>query len=111
MSGKYVLYKHVGILQQYHWVLKASNGETILRSENYTTEAMALNGIRSVQVHCTNDNNYKRLTATNGSPYFNLYANNGKVIGTSEMYSTAQARDNGIESVKQNGVTTTIVSG
>ncbi|MCX2723162.1 YegP family protein [Roseibium salinum] len=33
---------------------------------------------------------------------FNLKASNGQVIGTSETYSSAASRDNGIESVKKN---------
>ena len=33
---------------------------------------------------------------------FNLKAGNGQVIGSSEMYSSVAARDNGIESVKKN---------
>ncbi|MDN3718907.1 YegP family protein [Roseibium salinum] len=32
---------------------------------------------------------------------FNLKASNGQVIGTSETYSSAASRDNGIESVKK----------
>lgn len=41
MSAKYVLYKHDGNTQPYHWVLKASNGEIILTSETYVSEAGA----------------------------------------------------------------------
>ncbi|HIQ27278.1 MAG TPA: DUF1508 domain-containing protein [Sulfurovum sp.] len=112
MSARYVLYKHDRNTQPYHWVLKAPNGETILTSETYVSEAGALNGIRSAQVNCKADANYKRLTARNGSPYFTLNSpDNGQVIGVSEMYSTTQARDNGIESVKVNGTTSTIVRG
>ena len=37
-----------------------------------------------------------------GSPFFNLKATNGQVIGKSEMYSSAAACENGIESVKKN---------
>ena len=33
---------------------------------------------------------------------FNLKATNGQVIGTSELYESAAARENGIESVKKN---------
>ena len=33
---------------------------------------------------------------------FNLKAGNSQVIGTSESYESAAARDNGIESVKKN---------
>ena len=51
---------------------------------------------------------YQRKTATNGSPFFNLTATNGQIIGHSEMYSSAAARDNGIESVKSNGPTPTV---
>ena len=46
-----------------------------------------------------------RLTAKDGSFYFNLAAANGEIIGSSEMYTTAAARDKGIESVKANGPT------
>ena len=34
--------------------------------------------------------------------YFNLKATNGQVIGSSEMYSSESARENGIESIKKN---------
>ena len=37
-----------------------------------------------------------------GSPFFNLKATNGQVIGKSEMYSSKSACENGIESVKKN---------
>lgn len=40
---------------------------------------------------------------------FNLKASNGQVIGTSESYESAPARDNGIESVKTNAPTADIV--
>ncbi|MCA1261463.1 YegP family protein [Nitratireductor aquimarinus] len=33
---------------------------------------------------------------------FNLKASNGQVIGTSESYSSENARENGIQSVKNN---------
>ena len=39
---------------------------------------------------------------TNGEFQFNLKANNGQIIGTSEMYESTSGRDNGIASVKSN---------
>ena len=45
-AGKFVLSKTKG--GQYHFVLKAANGETIAQSESYTTKAAAKNGIASV---------------------------------------------------------------
>ena len=83
--------------------LKAGNGEIILTSQRYTTKAAAQNGIESVKTNSPDDARYERKTSAGGQPCFTLKAANGQVIGTSEMYSSAAARDNGIESVKKNG--------
>jgi uncharacterized protein YegP (UPF0339 family) len=40
---------------------------------------------------------------------FNLKATNGQVIGTSELYESTAARENGIESVKKNAPDAEIV--
>jgi uncharacterized protein YegP (UPF0339 family) len=93
---------------QFRFVLKAGNAETILTSELYTAKASAEGGIASVQANCANDDRYERKTSSSGKPFFNLKAANGQVIGTSQMYSSESARDNGIASVKANGVTQTI---
>ena len=107
-EGYYVLIKHSGIKEPYHWVLKAPNHEVILKSENYASKHGALNGIESTQKNCPLNKNYDRLKANDGSPYFNLNAGNGKIIGTSEMYSSEQMRDHGIEAVKNYGITSYI---
>ena len=93
---------------QYRFVLKAGNGEVILTSELYKTKASAQNGLESVQKNSPEDNRYERLEAKNGKPYFNLKAANYQVIGTSQFYSSEQSREKGIESVKNNGSSTTI---
>lgn len=87
---------------EFQFDLKATNGQVILSSEGYTTKAACLNGIASVKKNAPEDGRYERKEAKNGAPYFNLKAGNGQVIGTSEMYSSEAARDNGIESVKKN---------
>lgn len=88
---------------QYHFTLKAGNHEVILSSERYKTRASAEKGIESCRENSGNDARYDRKTAKNGQPFFNLKAGNGQVIGTSEMYSSEAARENGIQSVKTNG--------
>ncbi|MEB6676450.1 YegP family protein [Acinetobacter haemolyticus] len=93
---------------QYRFVLKAGNGEVILTSELYKAKASAMNGIASVQKNSPDDARYERLTAKNDKPYFNLKAANHQIIGTSQMYASEQSRDQGIESVKQNGSSETI---
>jgi len=90
---------------QFHFSLKAGNGETILTSEMYVTKASASNGIASVQKNSGDSARYKSLTASNGKFYFTLQAANNQVIGNSQMYSSEAARNGGIESVKQNGTT------
>lgn len=105
MSGYYEL-KRSG--DQYMFNLKAGNHEVILTSERYTTKASAQDGIASVRQNSPIDERYQRKTATNGSPYFSLSAANGQSIGRSEMYSSAAARDAGIESVKTNGPSTVV---
>lgn len=86
---------------QFHWNLKAGNGEIILTSETYVTKQGCENGIESSKNNIA-DSNFQKLTATNGQYYFNQRSNNYQVIGTSEMYTTASARDNGIASVQRN---------
>ena len=107
-EGYFVLIKNKKLDQPYHWVLKASNHEVILKSENYASKHGALNGIESTQKNCSFDENYQRLEASNGSHYFNLRAKNHEIIGTSETYTTKAMRDHGIEAVKNYGITSYI---
>ena len=93
---------------QFRFVLKAGNGETILVSELYTTRAAAENGIASVQKNSPLQERFEKKTASNGKPYFTLKAANHQVIGTSQLYASASARDAGIESVQKNGPVGTI---
>ena len=87
---------------EFRFRLKAGNGQTILASEGYKAKSGCENGIASVRKNATDDNRYERLESKNGSPYFNLKASNGQVIGTSEMYSSNSAMENGISSVTKN---------
>ena len=106
MSGWFELSKSSD--GQFRFVLKAGNAETILTSELYQAKPSAMNGIASIQANCSNDDRYDRKEAINGKFFFNLKAANHQVIGTSQMYASAQSRDAGIESVKANGTSTTI---
>ena len=102
MSGDYVL-KRSG--EQFMFNLRAGNHQVILSSQRYASKASAQQGIESVRKNAPDDGRYRREVAKDGSYYFNLVASNGETIGSSEMYNTAAARDNGIESVKTNGPT------
>lgn len=100
MAGKFELVNTSN--GKFKFNLKAGNGQVILTSEVYESKASAENGIESVKKNAGDDDRFERKTASNGSPFFNLKAGNGQVIGSSEMYSSEAARDNGIESVKTN---------
>lgn len=88
--------------EQYHFVLKATNGQVILSSEMYNSKAAANNGISSVQKNCGDDARYEKKTAKNGKFHFNVKATNGQIIGSSQMYAGESGMLNGIESVKKN---------
>ncbi len=100
MAGKFVIRKSSD--DQYWFVLKAGNGETILTSERYKAKASALNGIESVRKNAPLDERYERKVDKAGHPRFNLKAANHEIIGSSEGYNSEAARDHGIESVKAN---------
>lgn len=104
--GKFVITKRKN--DEFQFDLKAGNGQIILTSEGYTAKAGCTNGIESVRKNSQLDERYDRKTSTNGKPYFNLKASNGQIIGTSEMYESVAARDNGIESVKKNAPDATV---
>jgi uncharacterized protein YegP (UPF0339 family) len=84
---------------QYYFVLKAPNGEIILTSEFYKNKQGALNGIDSVRRNSTVRTNYENRIASNGQRYFVLKANNNKIIGISELYTSFQNMEKGINSV------------
>lgn len=87
---------------QFYFRLKAGNGETILMSEMYKAKASAHNGIESVKKNAPLAERFEKKTSSKGQPYFVLKAGNHEVIGTSEMYSSDSACDNGIQSVMKN---------
>jgi uncharacterized protein len=105
--GKYVISK--AKYDQNYFNLKATNGQTILTSQMYSSESNCFNGIESVRSNCSDDIKYERKQSINNKPYFVLKAANGQVIGNSEMYESGAGMENGINSVKKNGVSTTVI--
>ena len=100
MAGKFQIYRDKK--GEYRFRLKASNGECILASEGYKALSGCKNGIASVQKNATDDKRFLRKESKNGKFMFNLRAGNNQVIGTSEMYNTSAACENGIKSVMKN---------
>jgi uncharacterized protein YegP (UPF0339 family) len=107
MSGKFELRKSIN--GQYHFRLKASNGESLLSSEMYNSKSEAENGIESVKKNARLEGRYEHKISASWQPYFVLKAANGEPIGTSQIYPSAVARDKGIESVKLNAPNATLL--
>ncbi|HAZ64803.1 MAG TPA: hypothetical protein DCZ72_14495 [Armatimonadetes bacterium] len=101
MAGWYELRKRSD--GQFDFVLKAANSETILSSEGYSSKNAALAGIAAVRAACAVEERFERRESRTGEPYFVLKAENYRIIGTSEMYSSIASLENGIRSVQTNG--------
>lgn len=87
---------------EFQFNLKASNGQTILTSEGYTTKSACLNGVESVKKNAGDITRYEKKVAKNGKPFFNLKASNGQVIGASQMYASEETLKKGVASVAKN---------
>lgn len=96
---------------QYKFELQAGNYEPILQSEMYESRAAAENGIESVRSNSAREEAFEVRESSNGQRYFVLKATNGQVVGTSEMYSSSDACQNGIESVMSNAPSAEVVEG
>lgn len=107
MAGKFVCSKSKD--GQEFFVLKASNGQTILQSERYKTRKSCANGIESVRKNSQDPNRFECKTAKDGRTYFVLKAANGQAIGKSQMYKSASGCSNGIKSVATNAPDATVV--
>lgn len=106
MAAKFVISKSSN--GKFYFVLKAGNGETILQSQMYVALADCKAGIESVRAAALSATGVQKLESKKGEPYFTLVATNGQTVGQSEMYSSARARDNGIESVRKNAPAATV---
>ena len=93
----------------YHFHLKAANGEIIFSSQRYKAKASAEGGVDAVKANAPIDAHFERLTSSSNEPYFILKAANGETVGCSQMYSSTEAMEKGIESVKTNAPTAALV--
>lgn len=87
---------------EHRFRLKAGNGQIILASEGYSNKGGCENGIASVKENSQDKERFEVSETKNGGCKFNLKAGNGQVIGTSEVYESDAACENGIDSVMRN---------
>ena len=77
--------------------LYAHNGEIVLRSESYSSEAAALNGMFAIVENGTSLSRYEVAESVDGRFYINLRARNGEIIGTSELYDSRGNAERAVE--------------
>lgn len=90
---------------EFRFNLKARNHEIILTSQLYASKQAAKVGIKSVQTNGPDPLNFDRRTTGSGQPYFVIKAKNHEIIGTSQVYSSINARDHAIDSVVESSGT------
>jgi hypothetical protein len=90
-----------GMDGQFYFSVLAGNGEKVMRSEGYTTLAAAETGVEAVKDSGVDTDNYDLLQAVDGAWYFNLVAENGEIIGTSQMYSTKSNANRALKATRE----------
>jgi len=93
----------------HYFNLKADNSQIILTSQMYKSKPTCFSDIDLVRNNCNDDSKYERKLSANKKHYFVLKAFDGHIIGNSEMYSSRAGMENGIKSVKKNGINTNVV--
>ena len=106
MAGSYAIQQTKN--SKFRFVLQAENGQTVLTSQTYANKQGAMDGVESVRTNSGSDARYERKSSGRGKDYFVLKAANGKIIGTSQEYSSPAAMEAGVASVKRLGPTATV---
>jgi hypothetical protein len=89
-----------GLDGQFYFNLLAGNGENVLRSEGYKSQAGRDAGMAAVVAAGVDAKAYEVLLAKNGEYYFNLKAGNGQVIATSETYTRKSSATRAVRTVR-----------
>jgi hypothetical protein len=90
---------------QFHFAFFAKNGENIVSSELYTTEAAAYNGAFALQAAT----NYTVQQNSAGGFYFTVKASNGQIVGVSQQYTTKASAEKGVAALKKVAASVTVL--
>lgn len=84
----------------WHFNLHAGNGQIVLSSQKYESRAGAWNGAFAVQDAAALEGSFEIKTSTDNRFYFTLTAQNGQIVGVSQLYTAKSSAQAGIDSVK-----------
>lgn len=82
--------------------LKANNGNIILTSEASIDAGTCQANMDAVKRNSLSNTNYEIKETTDRRFYFDLKADNGVVVGKSEIYMTKAGAGRGVDAVKRN---------
>ncbi len=105
--GKYVITTRKN--GEFQFVLKSTNGRTILVSEGYKTKANVNKGIDSVRKNAHPTAKFDLFTSKEGQHFFNVRSSNGQIIAASEGYNSLSSRSKGMNSVRQNATDAIVI--
>jgi len=83
---------------EYHFQLRAENGEIILKSNPYPTQLQCVVGIDRVKKNAQNESRYTIRTTASGQYYFTFGASG--TIGTSKTYTSRVVMEKALETVR-----------
>ena len=99
MSGRFEVYKDSQ--GEYRFRLKASNGQTLLFSEGYSSKSGCMNGIESAIENSKVTGRFETYEDKAGKYRFRLKAANNQIIGVSKVYEIKSKLQNGIKYVQR----------
>ena len=89
-----------GASGQWRFNVHAKNGQVVLSSEQYSSEAAAVNGAVAVQTVGKDATAYTLLENSSKGWYFTVKADNGQIVGVSQQYTTKASAQSAITSLK-----------
>lgn len=89
-----------GASGQWRFNVHAKNGQVVLSSEQYSSEAAAVNGAVAVQTVGKDAAAYTLLENSAKGWYFTVKADNGQIVGVSQQYTTKASAQSAITSLK-----------
>ena len=107
MSGTFHL--KTAVNKQPYWVLRASNGEPLCKSETYSSHAAATKGIEACKKYSQDLANFGLFVGKDGLHYWHLKSSgNHEKICQSEGYTTKQHANDGALACQKYAATASI---
>lgn len=85
---------------EYHFRLKSESGHVLLKSVRFNDKKEVEKIIRGLTGIQNKHHAFERKTDHNGKFLFNLKAENGQLLGSSQRYSSEAGMENGIKNLK-----------